>query len=76
VVPPIRRRPRLPVEEKVQEVIDDIIASIDPDDFGEAEEAEPYVPNFVFYQADQTVSVDAMIEPAPWLGFVRRFRNS
>jgi hypothetical protein len=74
----IRRRAPLvlPVEERVQEVIDEIIAGINPDDLDEAEEAEPYVPNFVFYQADHTASVEAMIEPASWLGGLGRFKKA
>jgi outer membrane lipoprotein SlyB len=46
-----RRKPViLPVEEKVQEVLDEIIAGIDADATDEQEEVAdtPYVPNFVF----------------------------
>lgn len=62
----------LPIEEKVQEVLDEIIAGIDPDEYDEPE-AEPYVPNFVFAQ---DVPVVATVDPASLSWALGRRRSS
>jgi len=55
----------LPTEDKVQEVLDEITAGIDPDEYGEPE-PEPYVPNFVFPKDIPRVgSVDST--PLSWV---------
>lgn len=61
----LRKPVILPAAEKVRKMLEDIVSAIDLDEALENEEAlQPYVPNFILVNADQSIQAQAAISSA------------